>query len=81
MTQENREATEGLLRFIEASPTAFHAVEEIAKRLSEAGFCRLNESEEWELDPGGRYFVTRNQSSVIAFALPPEETGARSFLL
>ena len=81
MTQENREATEGLLRFIEASPTAFHAVDEIAKRLSEAGFCRLNESEEWKLDPGGRYFVTRNQSSVIAFALPPEETGARSFLL
>ena len=41
-----------LLRFIEASPTCFHAVENIAKALTEAGFARLNEGEPWKLEPG-----------------------------
>jgi len=67
------ESTEALLRFIEKSPTAFHAVETITERLVADGFTSLNESDAWNLTPGKGYFVTRNQSSVIAFRLPKEE--------
>ena len=68
MEQEafNRE----LLDFLAASPTPFHAVGEMARRLTDAGFERRPEAEPWELRPGGRYFTTRNDSSVIAWTLP-----------
>lgn len=79
MKQENIQATKNLISFIEDSPTAFHAVAEIAKMLENDGFVRLHEQNEWELLPGGKYFVTRNQSSVIAFAVP--EIHEKSFLL
>ena len=70
MLNENISVTKDLIRFIEASPTAFHAVENIAKELDSAGFTRLSEGEEWAIIPGGKYYVTRNMSSVIAFAVP-----------
>lgn len=66
-----------LLDYISASPTAFHAAAESARLLKEAGFQELRETEPWHLSPGGKYFVTRNLSSVIAFRLP--ETGYRAF--
>ena len=58
---------ERLLDFIEKSPTAFHAVSEIAARLTAQGFRRINEGEVWKIERGGDYFVTRNDSSIIAF--------------
>ena len=64
---------EELLTFIGRSPTAFHAVGNIVAMLSERGFRALNECEDWALEPGGRYYVTRNQSSVIAFRVPEGE--------
>ena len=63
-------AVQGLFDFIAASPTAFHAAHSICEALQAAGFIRLEETQRWDLRPGGRYFVTRNQSSVIAFKLP-----------
>ena len=57
-----------LLDFIEKSPTAFHAVENICSELEASGRTRLTEGEKWALEPGRGYFVTRNMSSVIAFA-------------
>jgi len=56
-----------LLHFLKASPTPFHAVASMAKVLEENAFTRLEESEAWQLQPGGRYYVTRNGSSIIAF--------------
>ncbi|MGD9661977.1 MAG: M18 family aminopeptidase [Porticoccaceae bacterium] len=56
-----------LLAFIESSPTPFHAVETMVKRLKGQGFVRLGEAESWNLRTGDRYFVTRNGSSIIAF--------------
>lgn len=70
---------EGLLEFIRKSPTAFHAVETSAACLESAGFVRLSEQEDWELRAGGKYYLTRNQSSIIAFSLPTER--ARRILL
>ncbi|RYY76093.1 MAG: M18 family aminopeptidase [Gammaproteobacteria bacterium] len=56
-----------LLNFIQTSPTAFHAAQAIAKELAAAGFTELRESDEWDLLPGKRYYLKRNESSVIAF--------------
>ena len=68
-----------LIRFITESPTCFQAVESAQRRLRESGFTLLSETERWELVPGGRYMVTRNQSSLIAFVLP--EKPAEGFLI
>lgn len=68
-----------LLAFLNASPTPFHATLSMAEILAAEGFTELNESEAWQLTPG-RYFVTRNQSSIIAFILGTSdrvETGIR----
>ena len=58
-----------LLDFIDASPSPWHVVETSAERLSNLGFKVLYESEAWQLENGGRYFVTRGGSSIIAFTI------------
>ena len=60
----------GLTAFLKRSVSAFHAVDAICDALRGAGFTQLRESETWQVQPGGTYFVTRNQSSVIAFCVP-----------
>lgn len=73
---------QGLIDFIAASPTPFHAAQTMVKQLQEAGFSELKESEQWTLAPGGRYYVVRNGSSVIAFThgrSPLLEAGIRMF--
>lgn len=67
---QDSEFIEGLLKFIQASPTPFHAVEQMGVILDANGFKRLNESDAWGLeDKNGKFFVTRNDSSIIAFTL------------
>ena len=69
-----------LLAFLDSSPTPFHATENMAAELAAGGFERLNESSAWALKPGGRYFVIRNDSSLIAWQQgvdPLEEQGVR----
>ncbi|RMF18066.1 MAG: M18 family aminopeptidase [Gammaproteobacteria bacterium] len=61
---------EAIQAFLDASPTPFHAVQTTLKRLLEAGFVHLREGQDWSLDAGGRYVVTRNDSSLIAFCCP-----------
>jgi len=71
---------QGLLDFLAASPTPFHAVKSMADELSAQGFVRLHEKDDWSLQCGGRYFVTRNDSSIIAFQYgqgDPVSTGLR----
>ena len=63
---------EKLLSFISRSPTAFHAVDNTAKALAEAGYAELFETEDWPLAPGAKAFVRRNGSSLIAFRVPEE---------
>ena len=55
-----------LTAFIEHAPTAFHAVAELKNLLNRDGFEELHESERWEIEPGKKYYVTRNNSSIIA---------------
>ncbi|BCD98501.1 aspartyl aminopeptidase [Marinagarivorans cellulosilyticus] len=69
-----------LLDYVSCSPTPFHAVANAVPWLLDAGYQRLNESDDWVLSPGGKYFVTRRDSSLIAFkhgAKPMLETGIR----
>ena len=56
-----------LLCFLGASPTPFHAVGALASLLEEGGFRELREQDAWACEAGGRYFVRRNGSSLIAF--------------
>lgn len=46
-----------------------YSAAEAKRQLIDAGFDLLNENEEWELKPGGRYFFTRNMSCLVAFAI------------
>lgn len=64
---------ESMLKFIEKSPSAFHAVDNVCKMYAEKGYEELDEKKQWSLKKGGKYFVVRNQSAVIAFAIPEGE--------
>ena len=59
-----------LLTFIDRSPSPFHAVDNLCRELAEAGYTRLSESSSWQLAHGGKYFVTRNGSALLAFRIP-----------
>ena len=69
---QNENFVNGLLDFIKRSPTPFHAVRTMTEVLEQSGFKRLNESDKWDVNKGEskqRYYVTRNDSSIIAFEL------------
>ena len=68
-----------LMKNINNSPTAFHAVNENKKILLKNNFIELNESESWKIEPGNKYFFTRNNSSIIAFIVP--KTTPDSFMI
>ncbi|MBQ9143156.1 MAG: M18 family aminopeptidase [Lachnospiraceae bacterium] len=66
-------AAEGLLDFIEQSPSVYHVVDNIKKLLLQKGFIELKETESWEIKPSKGYFVIRNDSSLIAFRMPGKQ--------
>lgn len=68
-----KDTSKEMLKFIEESPSSFHAVDNLAKLLSGYGFARIDEQEAYELKKGGRYYVIRNGSSVMAFVVPMGE--------
>jgi aspartyl aminopeptidase len=73
----------GLTEFIKNSPTPYHAVELMSAILERNGFRKLEETEQWSMQglqaSGERFYVTRNDSSIIAFVLnqPLAEAGVR----
>ncbi|MCR4629203.1 MAG: M18 family aminopeptidase, partial [Clostridium sp.] len=64
---------EGLLQFLDESPVAFYAVKNMRRMLEEAGAERLCEGEAWKLETGKKYYVTRNESAIIAFEIPKKD--------
>ncbi|WP_154888809.1 M18 family aminopeptidase [Longibaculum muris] len=64
-----KEISKELVSFIQKSPTAFHAVEQMRSLLKDNGYEELLEGKKWHIEPGHRYFVTRNNSSIIALNL------------
>ena len=65
---ENR--IEELKAFLDASHSVYHAAKNIANILENAGYTRLYENKKWELAPGGKYYVVRGGTAVMAFRIP-----------
>ena len=59
-----------LMDFLDASPTCYHAAANVAETLRDAGYTQLREEAEWALAEGGKYFVLRGDSALMAFRLP-----------
>ena len=68
-----QEVNKELLQFLDHSPNAFYAVANMQKELEDAGFARLYEGCPWTLSGGHGYYVTRNDSAIIAFRIPEGE--------
>ena len=62
--------TQRLMAFLDNSPSCFHAIANLTRQLEEAGYTPLSEAASWQLQPGGKYYLTRNQSALIAFRAP-----------
>ena len=72
------EKVQDLLDFIDASPSSWHAVASIEKRLQAHQFTKLEEAAKWQFQGNGRYYVIRDDSSIIVFIVgqkPLTETG------
>lgn len=70
----NQKFNQELFPFIETATCSFTGVKEIKKELQEKGFVELEENETWDLNPNQKYFVTRNDASIIAFTLGENES-------
>lgn len=59
------------ITFVNDSPTPFHAVHELKKKFAKAGFEEIKEREDWSsvCKPGGKYYLTRNASTIFAFGI------------
>ena len=69
----NAQHIKELFQFIENSPSCFHAIETIRKKLNAEGFIELVEGRSWQIEKGKKYYVTRNLSSIIAFKIPEND--------
>ncbi|XP_074316547.1 putative aspartyl aminopeptidase [Silene latifolia] len=70
-----------LIDFLNASPTAFHAVDESKRRLKEAGFQQISEKDDWSLEIGKKYFFTRNYSTIVAFTVGKKYVAGNGFYI
>ncbi len=61
-----------LMEFLDGSLTSYHAVQNVRRLLLREGYAELSEREIWKLEAGGKYFVVRNDSSMMAFCLPTD---------
>ena len=61
---------EKLQSFLDYAHSTYHAIDYLKKTLTEAGFCPLSEGKTWEIIPGGKYYVTRGGSAIMAFRVP-----------
>ena len=70
-----KETARNLLEFIGKSPSVFHVIDNLRTMLLENGFAELSEKEQFLLEEGKDYFVTRNDSSIVAFRMPRKVSG------
>ena len=71
--------TKELMMFLDASRSVYHAADYLKNTLLKEGYTQLSEGERWALTPGGKYFLTRGGTALIAFRVPQDK--ARGFLL
>ena len=72
--REYKDTVQKLFTFIEESPSQYHAVDTMRKHLEAAGYEKLLESGAWKLKSGGKYYVIRSGSSLIAFRIPAQDS-------
>lgn len=73
-----------MMEFIDRSPCNYLAVENLRSSLEKKGYQRLYEQDSWKLSCGGKYYVIRNDSAMIAFrvpSLPETDSSACQFLI
>lgn len=58
------------LAFLDNAPSCYHAIDNCRKKLTENGYTELCEADAWKIEKGGKYFVVRNSSSLLAFRIP-----------
>lgn len=73
-------ALERFIRFLNRSPTVYHASREISNTLAESDFTPIYEGEKWDLKPGERYFVMREDTLIAAFTLPKKKPKSATIL-
>ena len=65
-----QELSRRLLDFLDGSPSCYHAVDNLSRRLEAEGYERLREAQPWTLQSGGKYYVVRGDSTLAAFRIP-----------
>ena len=70
---------ENLTAFLDASVSCYHAIAGIADMIEAEGYQKLYEHEDWPLVPGGKYYMVRGGSTLIAFRIP--ECAPSGFIL
>lgn len=68
-----------LLSFLDKSPTPFHAVATMSECLERNDFQKLDERDAWGQLSAGKYYISRNESSLIAFTLGEEDLADTGF--
>ncbi len=74
-----KDFAKNLIDFIYESPTAFNFVETSRKLLDENGFCELDFLDKWKLKENGKYYITKNLSSLVAFTINSNNTCEEGF--
>ena len=68
------------LLFYQTSQNAVCLADEASKRLKAAGFQKISERNPWKgLKTGGKYYFTRNASTIVAFAIGSKYTAGNGF--
>ena len=70
---------ERLMQYLDNAHSVYHAVALLAEELEQAGYTRLAETEAWELVPGGKYYMVRGGTALMAFRVP--KTAPKGFLM
>ncbi len=61
--------------FLNVAHSEYHAVAALEAELQTAGYCKLSEGETWQLAPGGKYYLIRGGSALMAFRVPQQTPG------
>ena len=75
-----KELAKELVSFINSSPTAYHAAKTVEDYYKSEGYTELFEKDKWNIQKGGKYYISKNQSAIIAFEVGEgniEEEGFR----
>ncbi len=70
---------ERLMHFLDGAVSVFHAVANLEQELRAAGYTRLLENQPWEILPGGKYYLIRGGSAIVAFRVP--QTAPNGFMI